>query len=122
VALRTITFAEALNEAQRLEMRRDPEVIVFGENVTSSWRAATKGLLGEFGRERVRDAPITETAFIGAGGLGEFINRGLSLDNPQLIVLGAVPAAALALFVDFAIWQCGPGSSVAAPRRLVSNV
>jgi len=46
----------------------------------------------------------TLSAFIGAGGLGEFINRGLSLDNPQLIVLGAVPAAALALFVDFAIW------------------
>jgi len=56
-----------LNEALRLEMRRDPNVVVFGENVTSGWRAATKGLLGEFGRERVRDAPITETAFIGAG-------------------------------------------------------
>jgi pyruvate/2-oxoglutarate/acetoin dehydrogenase E1 component len=67
VAPRTITFAEALNEAQRLEMRRDPEVIVFGENVTSSWRAATRGLKEEFGKERVRDAPITETAFIGAG-------------------------------------------------------
>lgn len=56
-----------MNEALRLEMRRDPNVIVFGENVTSSWRPATNGLLGEFGRERVRDAPITETAFIGAG-------------------------------------------------------
>ena len=67
MAPRTITFAEALNEAQRLEMRRDPGVIVFGENVTSSWRAATRGLKEEFGKERVRDAPITETAFIGAG-------------------------------------------------------
>jgi pyruvate/2-oxoglutarate/acetoin dehydrogenase E1 component len=67
VTLRTITFAEALNEAQRLEMRCDPGVIVFGENVTSSWRAATRGLKEEFGKERVRDAPITETAFIGAG-------------------------------------------------------
>lgn len=64
---RTLTYGEALNEALRLEMRRDPNVIVFGENVTSSWRPATNGLLGEFGRERVRDAPITETAFIGAG-------------------------------------------------------
>jgi pyruvate/2-oxoglutarate/acetoin dehydrogenase E1 component len=35
--------------------------------VTSSWRAATRGLKEEFGKERVRDAPITETAFIGAG-------------------------------------------------------
>ena len=67
MAPRMITFAEALNEAQRLEMRRDPGVIVFGENVTSSWRAATRGLKEEFGKERVRDAPITETAFIGAG-------------------------------------------------------
>ena len=64
---RTLTYGEALNEALRLEMRRDQDVIVFGENVTSSWRAATRGLLEEFGRERVRDAPITETAFIGAG-------------------------------------------------------
>ncbi len=64
---RVITYAEAINEALRAEMRRDPEVFLFGENVSSSWRPATKGLKELFGRERVRDAPITETAFIGAG-------------------------------------------------------
>ena len=64
---RIITFADAINEALRLEMRRDQNVIVFGENVSSSWRAATRGLKEEFSRRRVRDAPITETAFIGAG-------------------------------------------------------
>lgn len=48
-------------------MSHDPEVILFGENVSSDWRPATKGLKERFGRERVRDAPITETAFIGAG-------------------------------------------------------
>jgi len=64
---RVITYAEAINEALRAEMLRDPEVILFGENVSSSWRPATKGLKEAFGRERVRDAPITETAFIGAG-------------------------------------------------------
>jgi pyruvate/2-oxoglutarate/acetoin dehydrogenase E1 component len=64
---RVITYAEAVNEALRAEMRRDPRVILFGENVSSSWRPATKGLKELFGRERVRDAPITETAFIGAG-------------------------------------------------------
>ena len=67
MADRTLTFAGAVNEALRQEMARDPDVVVFGENVSSSWRAATKGLKEEFGRERVRDAPITETAFIGAG-------------------------------------------------------
>lgn len=65
--MREITYAEAINEAQRFVMRENPEVILFGENVSSGWRAATKGLKEEFGRERVRDAPITETAFIGAG-------------------------------------------------------
>ena len=64
---RIVTFGEALNEAHRLEMARDPNVVVFGENVSSGWRVATRGLREEFGRERVRDAPITETAFIGMG-------------------------------------------------------
>lgn len=45
----------------------------------------------------------TLSAFIGAGGLGQFINRGLSLSNNQLILLGAVPSALLALLVDAAI-------------------
>jgi pyruvate dehydrogenase E1 component beta subunit len=67
VAERIISYAEALNEAHRQEMSRDPNIILFGENVSSEWRAATKGLKEIFGKERVRDAPITETAFIGAG-------------------------------------------------------
>jgi osmoprotectant transport system permease protein len=45
----------------------------------------------------------TLSAFIGAGGLGQFINRGLALANTKLILLGAVPAALLALAVDFSI-------------------
>jgi osmoprotectant transport system permease protein len=45
----------------------------------------------------------TLSAFIGAGGLGQFINRGLALANTNLILLGAVPAALLALIVDFCI-------------------
>jgi len=48
-------------------MEQDENVILLGENVSSSWRPATKGLKEKFGREHVRDAPITETAFIGAG-------------------------------------------------------
>jgi osmoprotectant transport system permease protein len=42
----------------------------------------------------------TLSAFIGAGGLGQFINRGLALSDTDLILLGAVPAALLALVVD----------------------
>jgi osmoprotectant transport system permease protein len=45
----------------------------------------------------------TLSAFIGAGGLGQFINRGLALANHQLILLGAVPSALLAMLVDASI-------------------
>jgi osmoprotectant transport system permease protein len=45
----------------------------------------------------------TLSAFIGAGGLGEFINRGLSLSDTRLILLGAVPSALLALYVSLAV-------------------
>jgi osmoprotectant transport system permease protein len=45
----------------------------------------------------------TLSAFIGAGGLGQFINRGLALSSNNLILLGAIPAALLALIVDFSI-------------------
>ena len=45
----------------------------------------------------------TLSAFIGAGGLGQFINRGLAMSNTSLILLGAIPAALLALLVDSSI-------------------
>lgn len=72
------SFREALNEAMRDEMRRDPKVILLGEDIAGgmgsggeqdAWGGvlgATKGLMPEFGRERVYDTPITESAFIGA--------------------------------------------------------
>ena len=78
---RTITYREAINEAIRLEMRRDPAVILMGEDVAGgaathleekggeAWGGdlgVTKGLVQEFGRSRVRDTPISESAFIGA--------------------------------------------------------
>lgn len=47
----------------------------------------------------------TLAAFIGAGGLGDFINRGLAVNSSDLILLGAIPAAILALIFDFLIAQ-----------------
>ena len=47
----------------------------------------------------------TIAAFIGAGGLGDFITQGLALDSPRLILLGAIPTALLALALDFLIAQ-----------------
>lgn len=45
----------------------------------------------------------TLSTFIGAGGLGDFINRGLALSNLRLLVLGAASAAVLAMLIDFAL-------------------
>jgi osmoprotectant transport system permease protein len=45
----------------------------------------------------------TIAAAVGAGGLGEFIFRGLAMVNNQLILAGAIPAAALALLADFCL-------------------
>lgn len=45
----------------------------------------------------------TLAAFVGAGGLGDFINRGLAVNDTRLILLGAIPAALLALLLDFVL-------------------
>jgi len=64
---RELSFGEALNEALKEEMRNDARILVMGENVSSNYRAVTRGLFEEFGRDRVRDTPITESAFVGTG-------------------------------------------------------
>jgi len=63
----------------------------------------------------------TLSAFIGAGGLGQFINRGLALSNTSLILLGAIPAAILALIVDgtIASFQWGLRQKGPRARRFV---
>src|SRR5207245_6336917 len=76
MALKSIR--QALNEALAQEMRRDPRIIVIGEDVagvagSQGQRDAyggvlgvTKGLFAEFGEARVIDTPITESAIMGA--------------------------------------------------------
>ncbi len=72
------SFRQAVNEALRQEMERDPSVVVMGEDIAGGMGApgeddawggplgVTKGLLARFGRGRVLDTPISESAFIGA--------------------------------------------------------
>jgi pyruvate/2-oxoglutarate/acetoin dehydrogenase E1 component len=66
---RNLNMCEALNEALREEMRRDSRVLIIGEDVGRFGGAfsVTKGLLEEFGEERVRDTPLSEAAIIGCG-------------------------------------------------------
>ncbi|MCS6879187.1 MAG: alpha-ketoacid dehydrogenase subunit beta [Geminicoccaceae bacterium] len=92
------TYRQAINEALRQEMERDPRVILMGEDVAGgmgspgeddAWGGplgVTKGLMPRFGRERVLDTPITESAFIGAA--------------VGAAVTGLRPVAEL-MFVDF---------------------
>jgi pyruvate/2-oxoglutarate/acetoin dehydrogenase E1 component len=80
IATRDLTLNQAMNEALRQEMRRDPNVIVIGEDVAGAagkadqgfvdgWSPSlkTRGLLTEFGAGRVIDTPIAEMGFMGVG-------------------------------------------------------
>ena len=66
MTMREISYVRAIYEALREEMRRDSRVFLMGEDVELSVYGATKGLLEEFGRDRVRNTPITEAAVVGA--------------------------------------------------------
>ena len=65
---RRLTIARAIAEAIGQEMERDGDVLVMGEDIAKLGGVfgTTTGLLDRFGPERVRDTPISETAFIGA--------------------------------------------------------
>ncbi|ABY93304.1 Transketolase, central region [Thermoanaerobacter sp. X514] len=62
-----MTYAEALREAILNEMRRDPAVFLLGEDIGrfGGTFGVTRGLIDEFGEDRVRDTPISETAITG---------------------------------------------------------
>ncbi|MDR2296320.1 MAG: alpha-ketoacid dehydrogenase subunit beta [Clostridiales Family XIII bacterium] len=67
--MREITYAEAVREAMCEEMRRDENVFFMGEDIGVYGGAfgVSAGMLREFGAARVRETPISETAFVGAG-------------------------------------------------------
>ena len=76
---RQISYIQAINESLRYELESDPSVIIMGEDIAGggeredfqdAWGGPmrlTKGLVGQFGRERIRDTPISEAGFMGAG-------------------------------------------------------
>lgn len=66
--MRELTYAEAIREALSEEMRRDPRVFLLGEDIGVYGGAfgVTRGMIEEFGGERVRDTPISEAAIVGA--------------------------------------------------------
>lgn len=64
-----MTYREAVKEAMREAMRKDERVFLMGEDVGryGGCFAVSKGLFQEFGPERIRDTPLSESAFVGAG-------------------------------------------------------
>jgi pyruvate/2-oxoglutarate/acetoin dehydrogenase E1 component len=64
-----LTYREAIREAIREALKRDERVFLMGEDVGryGGCYAVTKGLLAEFGPERIRDTPLSESGFTGAG-------------------------------------------------------
>ena len=64
-----MTYREAVRAAMRKALRADPRVFLMGEDVGryGGAFAVSHGLLGEFGPERIRDTPLSESAFVGAG-------------------------------------------------------
>jgi pyruvate/2-oxoglutarate/acetoin dehydrogenase E1 component len=68
-AVTRITYREAVKQAIREALQSDPRVFLMGEDVGhyGGCFAVSKGLLAEFGEERIRDTPLSESAFVGAG-------------------------------------------------------
>ena len=64
---RKLTMAQAISEAIAQEMQSDPDIFVMGEDIGKYGGifGATGGLLDKFGKDRIMDTPISETAFIG---------------------------------------------------------
>jgi len=91
--MKTLTYAQAINEAIAEEMRRDEKVLVLGEDVGKLGGVfkVTKGLLEEFGPERVRDTPLSENAIIGAAA--------------GAAIMGYRPVAEI-MYMDF-LHECG---------------
>ncbi|MEP7245760.1 MAG: transketolase C-terminal domain-containing protein [Gammaproteobacteria bacterium] len=118
---RRLTIAKAMSEAIGQAMQRDPSVLVLGEDIgkLGGVFGTTQGLLARFGAERVRDTPISETAFIGAA--------------VGLAASGMRPVVEL-MFVDFfgvcmdAIYNLAAkqaffsGGQVACPMVLMTSV
>jgi pyruvate dehydrogenase E1 component beta subunit len=105
---RELMYREALNEALRLEMRRDASVFCMGVGVGERGGSfkVTAGLLDEFGAKRVIDAPISEASFTGMG--------------VGAAIVGMRPVVEI-LFIDFSTLALDQVVNQAAKYRFMTN-
>lgn len=103
-----IKYRDALNQALREEMTRDPLVFVMGEGIGEKGGShkVTANLMAEFGAERVIDTPISEASFIGMGA--------------GAAMLGTRPVVEL-MFVDFALMTLDQLMNQAAKWNFMSG-
>jgi pyruvate/2-oxoglutarate/acetoin dehydrogenase E1 component len=103
-----LTYAQALNQALRQALQSDPRVFLMGEDIGHHGGIfrVTKDLIDEFGPERVRDTPISESGFTGVG-IGA-------------AVAGMRPVVEL-LFMDFALVAADQIINQAAKLRYMSG-
>jgi len=107
--MREITYREALKEALREEMERDETVFLMGEDIADPFGSAYKVTLGlspEFGEERVRQTPISEQGFVGAG--------------VGAAVTGMRPVVEI-MYIDFATMAMDQITNQAAKLRYMSG-
>lgn len=104
----TLTYAQALNEALREEMHADARVFLMGEDIGHHGGIfrVTKDLIDEFGADRVRDTPISESGFVGLG-IGA-------------AMVGMRPVVEL-LFMDFALVAADQIVNQAAKLRYMAG-
>ncbi len=105
--VRELTCIQAINEAIREEMERDPRLVVIGEDIGARGGpfGATMGLLEQFGPSRVFETPISESGFTGAA---------------VAAALAGVPTIAEISFIDFTTVGMDPIINVAAKARYIS--
>ena len=105
---RTLLYRDAVNEALRQEMARDPSVFCIGVGIGERGGSyqITKGLLDEFGPKRVIDTPIAEPSIVGAG-----VGAAITGMRPVVEVL----------FVDFTLLTMDQVVNQAAKFRLMSG-
>ena len=105
---RTLLYRDAVNEARRQEMARDPSVFCIGVGIAERGGSyqITRGLLDEFGSKRVIDTPIAEPSIVGAG-----VGAAITGMRPVVEVL----------FVDFTLLTMDQVVNQAAKYRLMSG-
>ena len=100
--MRTVTLIDAIREAYQEELRRDESVFMVGQDIRGAIFPHTKGLVDEFGPDRILDTPISESGMYGAAfgaaqeGFRPIVGLDVVADRGEVTGDAAVTAAGVA--------------------------